>query len=79
MKCTSCGIFYRHDAIGMNSELQYLNESTYAIEPQEKPTSRKPSSDIERAVGAPNPSVISFVGTIESFLLHLNKFPDVEK
>ena len=52
---------------------------TYAIEPHEKPTSRKPSSDIDRAVGAPRPSVISLVGTIESFLLHLKRLPDVEK
>ena len=56
-----------------------MKEHTYAIDPHEKPTRRKPSSDIDRAVGAPRPSVISFVGTIESFLLHLNKLPDVEK
>jgi len=49
------------------------------MDPQEKPTRRKPSSDMERAVGAPRPSVISFVGTIESFLLHVNRLPDVEK
>ena len=53
--------------------------ATYAIEPQEKPTRRKPSSDMESADGAPNPSVISFVGTIESLRLHLKRLPDVEK
>ena len=62
----------------MTSVWQLLLD-TYAMEPQEKPTRRKPSSDIERAVGAPSPSVISFVGTIVSFRLHLKSDPDVEK
>ena len=49
------------------------------MEPQEKPTRRKPESDMDRAVAVPSPSVFNLVGTIESFLLHLKSELDVEK
>ena len=55
------------------------SNATYAMEPHENPASKYPESDIDSAVGAPKPSESSLVGTMESFLLHLKRAPDVEK
>ena len=56
-----------------------MKKKTYAIEPQVNPTSRYYESDIDRAEGAPSPSVLSLMGRSDSRLLYLNSEVLVEK
>ena len=54
-------------------------DNTYAIDPQVKPTRRYPRSEIERAVGAPNPVVSSLVAEADYLRLNLKSPSGVEK
>lgn len=59
--------------------LLLLNFYTYAIDPQAKPTSRYPLSDIESEVGALIPVVSNLVGVVDSLLFSLNRPTEHEK
>jgi len=69
-KCTAYGTSCRRER---TRRVRELVRDTYAIEPHVKPTRRWSLSDIERADGAPSPSVLSLTGMLLSRRLHLNR------